>query len=142
MNTKEKELVDIIDKLENFEEATDALTDLKYLNPERAGEAAFQILSKQRGDSHFQARAFEILYSVDQKLSIDFLNENLETVNLDILGAILECITEDAPLVEDNKDLRKVLATLSAKVQRLSAVECKKLGDTLDWFKSTFKNQF
>lgn len=140
MSVDEETLVEVIYKLEDYDEAANALTELKYLNPLRAAEIAIDILENGKGDSHFQASAFEILYSANQQYSFGYINSNFDSVDLVILRSMLECVAEDSSLVKDNPDLLQVINSLMERTNKLDSDDCEKLGDSLDWFNSSFAN--
>lgn len=138
MNLIEKNLVQVIRSLEDYDQATNALIELKYKNPSRAGELAFDILKNGEGDSHLQASAFEVLYSVDHLDSLDYISKSVNSVDLLVLRSMLECVTEDSSLVQDSGELQQAVERLKKRVKELSSDDYSVLGDTLDWFNSTF----
>jgi PHD/YefM family antitoxin component YafN of YafNO toxin-antitoxin module len=140
MNVNEEKLAAVVQDLEDFDEATIALTELKHVNPERAGEIASNILENGKGDSHFQASAFEILYSVNQPGALFYIENNSELVDLVVFRSMLESVTEDSSLVQINHDLLLAAKTLKARADRLSSQDCQKIGDVLEWFKSSFSD--
>lgn len=140
MRIDEETLVEVITKLEDYNEATNAFTELKYLNPVKAGEIAVDVLESGKGDSHFQASAFEVLYSTNQQNSLAYINGNFDSVNLVILKSMLECVSEDSPLVRGDSDLLQAVKRLNERVNKLDSKDCEKLGDSLGWFRSTYAN--
>ncbi len=140
MKIDEEILVEVITKLEDYNEATNAFTELKYLNPVKAGEIAVDVLESGKGDPHFQASAFEVLYSTNQQNSLAYINDNFDSVNLVILKSMLECVSEDSPLVRGDSDLLQAVKRLNERVNKLDSKDCEKLGDSLGWFRSTYAN--
>lgn len=139
MNDTEKNLVEMVLSLSDLDEATSALTELKYINPKKAGKIALDILNEKKGDAHLQASAFEVLYSVEQSLAFQFIEENLNSTELLVFRSMLECVTEDSSLVVENTKLDEIVRALKGKVDNLNVEENNKIGEALDWFKESFK---
>jgi hypothetical protein len=138
---EENNLLETVLSLTDYEEAASALIELKYINRQKAGKLALDILEKGKGDVHFQAGAFEVLYSVDQLKAFEFIKEKRDSVDVIVLRSMLECVTEDSSLIDDNPEMLDIVRVLNTNVEQLSADDMEKIGDTLDWFKETFSKQ-
>jgi hypothetical protein len=138
MNKEENTLVEMVLGLNDLDNATTALTELKYVNREKAKELALDVLEKEKGDVHFQASAFEVLYSIDQVASFEIIKTKLDSVDPVVFRSMLECVTEDLPLIEENAGLFGIVKMLNSRADQLNSEQCDRVGDTLAWFKKSF----
>ncbi|MEF2967766.1 hypothetical protein V3851_18195 [Paenibacillus sp. M1] len=61
------ELIAVINRLEDFDEVTTALTELSIRDKELAGPPCLKILEESLGDEFLQAVAFHLLYEFDNE---------------------------------------------------------------------------
>lgn len=138
MNLDQKALIQTILSVEDYSEAGTALTELSFINLEKAGDLAFDILKNKKGDCHLQANAFDVLYFTNQSFAFQFIEDNLDAVNLIVFGSMLESVTEDSSLVHENNKLFKIVKKLKSKASSLGLDDRKKIKDTLDWLRKSF----
>jgi len=89
---------DILQQLALGEElfiATSALTELSIRNSPCAASVAWEILSHAHGDHHLQARAVEVLFEVNRKRAMDWLEQQVPECEPFMLNAIMELIIEN-----------------------------------------------
>ncbi len=139
MIEKENSLAEIVLNLEDFDEATTALSKLMNINLDKGIELSLDILENEKGDNHFQASAFELLYSINQKAGLNFINTKLELLDIIVFRAMLECVTEDSLFLEGNSELLLAVKKLKEKAKQLSSDDVVKIKDTLEWFEKSFK---
>lgn len=143
MNQNEENLFrDSIINPDDYDEATNTLINLKYINRELAEKLALEILEDLKGDPHFQASAFEILYSINQPAGLNFIRARLKNTNKIMFQSMIECVTEDSALLDGNLDMLETVKALKAKIETLDSTELENIKDTVDWFNATFKSQF
>lgn len=64
----------------DYEEASEALTELRFTNSVKAKELCLKILAEKLGDKYVQAGAFEALYAIDRLAGFEFIRKNLDLV--------------------------------------------------------------
>jgi len=75
--------------------ATSALTELSIRNSPCAASVAWEILSQAHGDHHLQARAVEVLFEVNRKQAMDWIEQQVPECEPFMLNAIMELIIEN-----------------------------------------------
>ena len=98
----------------DFEQASNALLDLKKRHKSEAREAASKILSQHIGDVYYQALAFEVLYAVSLEDAVTYIEVKSGNVNPYLLGAMLDCVTEDAGALESRDKIEAAVSLLRA----------------------------
>ncbi|HXV30301.1 MAG TPA: hypothetical protein VD840_08220 [Sinorhizobium sp.] len=124
--------------LDDYEEAAAAIIELKYRNQQTALELAMEILRDKCGDSHFQAGAFEILYSIDRPTGLEFICANVKDANLILLKSMIECVTEDSSLSDSQPEILKAAREVKKATERLSPHDRSKILESLEWLHASF----
>jgi hypothetical protein len=75
--------------------ATSALAKLEECDKEQAEIISWTILSKQKGDSHLQALALEVMFNCNPDKAITFINAYWETMDDVLLGTVEDIIMEN-----------------------------------------------
>ena len=75
--------------------ATSALAKLNECDKEQAEIISWTILSKQKGDSHLQALALEVMFNCNPDKAINFINSHWETMDDVLLGTVEDIIMEN-----------------------------------------------
>lgn len=86
-----------------FDEAADALIELKEKDKSLAGQVAQKILNDRVGDIYYQAFAFGMLYSISLDDAVSYMRSNALTQSPYVLGAMLDEVTMDMGAI-DNRD--------------------------------------
>ena len=131
-------LVNKITNFENFREAEDALLSLKKTEPEKAFELALDILNHKHGDEFFQACAFEVLYSTNRKRTLSMLDDLLTSMSVEVFRAVIESVTEDSELVEEEPQILSAVQLVKTKISTLASDELKTLESSIAWFTESF----
>lgn len=134
-------LVSTILSLENYYDASSALEELSSADSEKAEELALDILTSFKGDVQLQAYAFTILYSVNRAKGFDFIKCRAHTTDPYIFKSMLDSVTEDSSLIGDIPDLAAVVKLLSGELEKMDSHNTERIGATVDWFKSSYRNQ-
>lgn len=138
MKQTETELIKIIESLENYEEATDALIELKNINKDKTKTLSKEILYNKRGDVYFQAFAFHILYSISSTEAINFAKINLSTLPVYLLGAVVEQATEESGIIDEDEELKRFVTDLKSFLQTRKESDLTPIKESLDWFYETY----
>jgi hypothetical protein len=75
--------------------ATSALVVLGFRDQEQAEMIAWKILSEQKGDSHLQALALEVMFNCNPDKTIDFIQTYRGKMNNILLDAVEDIIKEN-----------------------------------------------
>jgi hypothetical protein len=75
--------------------ATSALAELGYRDLQQAEIIAWKILSEQKGDSHLQALALEVMFNCNPDKTIDFIQTYRGKMNNILLDAVEDIIKEN-----------------------------------------------
>jgi hypothetical protein len=134
----EQNLVQTIISLENYEEAAEALLQMREINPDKAAELAKDIIENKKGDVFFQATALELLYLLDFKYICNFIITHINTVDIYLLGTIIESVTEDSAIVEGNNDLKKIIEAIKSYLKSNDEKYFIKIKHSVDWFFETY----
>ena len=135
---KEKELISTIESLENYEEVSSALFDLERISPVKAKELAEKILREQLGDVYLQAVAFYVFYSAASSEALVYAKNNFENFPIYVLGAVVEQITEESGVYEENKELQTFVGDLKVFLQSRNKADMESIKESLDWFYETY----
>lgn len=134
----ESELVEKILLLEDFDDASRALVELKYINKEKAKKLAYEILVKKQGDVYLQATAFDIYYSIDRTEGLKYIENFLDEVDLILFRSMIECFTEDSELNTDNDIAKSITNKMNTKIEKLTPEEKDIIKLSINWFKESY----
>jgi hypothetical protein len=137
----DNELIEILNRLNNYEEAASALTELKARNNEIYLMYSQRILINSLGDEFLLASAFEKLYDGKREEAVDMLRINLDKFPIAVLAAAMDSLTVDGfeelePIVSSD-----LLKSLAVKYESFERFEKEPYSSSFEWFKETFKNQ-
>ena len=132
----ERELLSILGKLEDYEEASDALLELKSLNPLAAEDYCRQALEHEAGDIYYRAIVLDTLYSLNRSFALSFVLENLDRLPDYVLAAALSNVVADEGIVPDAEDLRAFIPTMLSHIEQESFSP--ELQDLFSEFSATF----
>jgi hypothetical protein len=97
--------------VEDFEEASRSLVELKNRNKKLAREVTLKILRERIGDVFYRAHAFDVLYSAGIEDAVAYIESDGCTESAYFLGAMIDVVTEDAgALIGCDEILRAVSA--------------------------------
>lgn len=116
----ELELLSILEKLEDYEEASEALLELKSLNPLVAEDYCRRTLQNEAGDIYYRAIVLDTLYSLNRSFALSFVLENLDRLPDYVLAAALSNVVADEGIVPDAEDLRAFIPTMLSYIERES----------------------
>lgn len=98
--------------VENLEEASDALIELKKNHILLARDVALRVLREHIGDVYYQAHAFDVLYAVSLDDAIAYIESSAGTESSYVLGAMLDSVTEDSGRLEFRDEILKAVSLL------------------------------
>lgn len=137
--TLDRSVYNIVFDLEDYEAATEALTEISNADPLGATELSLNILNEKRGDVYFQAHAFDILYSVNRREAIVFVEKNYEIVDLMVLNSILECVAVDRCFYKENCDYFTIVKKLKSRISKLNDEGLMLINDSVLFFGESFE---
>jgi hypothetical protein len=110
-----------LNSMENYEEASNALLGLTRQRPDLAKKYASEILISEKGDSHMQAFAFNMLYRLDRDEAFNFIRQAANSCGVTVFAAMLSEVTDDVGLYSESIELREIVQFLRDKIaQRAS----------------------
>jgi hypothetical protein len=97
--------------VEDFEEASRSLLELKSTNKKLTREVTLKILRERIGDVFYRALAFDVLYSAGIEDAVAYIESDGRTESAYVLGAMIDVVTEDfGALTGRDKALKAVSA--------------------------------
>jgi len=75
--------------------ATSALAELGFRDQEQAEMIAWKILSEQKGDSHLQALALEVMFNCNPDKTIDFIQTHQDGMDNVLLETVKDIMKEN-----------------------------------------------
>jgi len=138
MINKEDILIECIERLDNYEDASKALSKLMYINPLMAKVIAKQILENKRGDVFFRASAFDTLYALDINEAYRYTCDFIDSIEIYLLGVIIGNVTSDSSLLKENKTIELFVDLLKQHLSVLSPSDLYEIKEDLDWFRETY----
>lgn len=117
---EERELLSILEELKDYEEASDALLELKHLNPPAAENYCRQTLQNEAGDVYYRAILLDTLYSLNRSFALSFVLENLDRLPDYVLAAALSNVVVDESIVPDSEDLRVFISRMLSYIEQKS----------------------
>jgi hypothetical protein len=88
--------------------ATAALSELSRQRKKNAPTLAWKILIEKSGDIYLQASALEVLFKFDADRAIEYISENIASVEHYMFGSIMEILLENSELFHQKKNVRLV----------------------------------
>lgn len=138
MKNREEILEDMLNSLENYEEAAEALSEFMHLNPSKAKAISLEILEHRKGDVYLRASAFDKLYALDRLLAYNYTLGSDDSMDIYLLGVIINNVTCDSPLQSEDSTITSFVKLLKQRISRLSMNDVSKIKEELDWFQQTY----
>lgn len=138
------ELIRTVECLEDYEEASAALIEIKQRTPAICANLAFHILDKALGDRYLQAFAFGMLYSTDRNRAFSWMRQHASNCDAYVFGSILTSIGIDAGLLEEVPELSEMVRMLrhviAARTSDPSA-DRERWKEGLGWFERGYREK-
>ena len=132
---EESVLIKIIESILGFEEASDALLELKQINPIKAEELAKDIVLNEKGDIFFQACAWNVFYGLNRKEALEYANDNLSKLEEYLFGTILDDVADDAGIYLEYPEIQDFVVKVKKHLQgKTLKIEHKGTQEKIDWF--------
>lgn len=125
-------------ELSDYDEAAEALSQPGQLNKELAEQLALHIVRHDKGDEHFQAFAFQTLYSLNIQKVIELIKNPPEHLSTATLDAMIECTTVDSGIAVDHPEVLEAAKTLKETIKNLDTEKAHRMKDTIEWFMETY----
>jgi hypothetical protein len=93
---------------EDYFVATSALSELSSQRKKTAPVLAWKILIEKNSDVYLQALALEVLFKFDADRAIEYISENIDSVEPYMFGSIIEILLENSELFHQKKNVRLV----------------------------------
>ena len=98
--------------VEDFEEASRSLLELKSSNKELTREVTLKILRERIGDVFYRALAFDVLYCAGIEDAVAYIESDGSTESAYVLGAMIDVVTEDAGALTGRDDILRAVSAL------------------------------
>lgn len=136
--SSEKDLIEILNALNDYEISAKALTDLMNLNPQKAIDISLDILNTKKGDEFFQASAFDTLYYLSPTKAHNFFL-SMEEPNNYLLGAILNNVTSDFGIYSKNIIVQKFVRSIKLYLSQKSNSDYQSIKEEIIWFNKAYE---
>ena len=116
MSSNIEDLVKQVERLEDYEQASNALMEVVHREPATGERLALHLLRSKAGDVHLRAFAFSMLYRANRATAFEYVRENSSTSEPAIFGAMLGEVAEDVGLLNESAELRQMVAYLRSAI--------------------------
>lgn len=133
-----EDLVKEVNALEDYENASNALMQIAHRVPELGAELALKILREARGDEHFQAFAFNMLYSANRSQALIYVREHMLSAGAKVFASMLSEVAEDVGMLEESNDLKEIVAGLSEALRQRPQEQLLEFKKSVELFARTY----
>ena len=137
-SNEETRLINSIKSLEDYEETSKNLMKLMEINPNKALLYAEDILSNRKGDEYLQASAFDTLYSLDINRAMTFTKNNINEIDVYLLGTIINNVTADSGIINKNPIIKNFVSYIKEFLSNKRLLDFERIKDDIDWFNITY----
>lgn len=135
------ELIAVINKLENFDEVTTALTELSIRDKELAGPLCLRILEENLGDEFLQAVAFHLLYEFDNDKAKGVITKKLIDAPTALLGAMMDSLSAERLQPFGESLSSEFLNAIVRRFLELSDADKTRILENYEWFKESYEDK-
>ncbi|GGD60021.1 hypothetical protein [Paenibacillus nasutitermitis] len=135
------ELMVIINRLEIFEEAAAALTELSIRDTEAAVPSCSKILAENLGDEFLQAVAFNLLYEGDAELAMEIIRKQVSHAPAALLGAMMDNLSTDSLQPVGQSLPSSFLRSVVDRYQALNDTDQERILENYEWFQESYKDK-
>jgi hypothetical protein len=107
-----EDLVKQVERLEDYEQASQALMEVVHREPATGERLALTLLRSKAGDVHLRAFAFSMLYRANRAAAFEYARENSSTCEPAVFEAILGEVADDVGLLSESSELQLMVAYL------------------------------
>ncbi|MFB5681416.1 hypothetical protein ACE3NQ_10885 [Paenibacillus terreus] len=140
-NLSTSDLVELIKRLENYEEVSSALTELSQRDKTILIPLCHNILQAELGDEYLQAIAFNLLYTSDREKAMEWVKVKLESVFTSVLGEIFDNLSTDSLQPFGLSLSSEFLQSLADRYFDFSDDDKKRIYENYEWFKESYKDK-
>ncbi|WP_355323471.1 hypothetical protein [Paenibacillus jiagnxiensis] len=140
-NLSTNDLVELIKRLENYEEVSSALTELSQRDKTILIPLCHNILRADLGDEYLQAIAFNLLYTSDREKAMEVIKAKLESVSSSVLGEIFDNLSADSLQPFGISLSSEFLQSLADRYLDFSDDDKKRIHENYEWFKESYKDK-
>jgi hypothetical protein len=136
------ELLDIVNKMEDFEDVSNSLTELSKRNhDEIVAQQSFKILEDNLGDQYLQAEAFGLLYNRNKEKALKIINKRLSNVSVSLLKEMISNLAMDSSQPFGKSLPPEFLESIVRRYSNLSVDDKDSMFEDYELFKENFKNK-
>ncbi len=140
-NMTNEKLVEIIEKMLDYDLVEDALVELFYRKVQVAKNLSYQILEKEKGDVYLRACVIGFLYNHDKNNFLGYIEYNVDNLNYE-LGQLMSDLAGDM-LQNNNKNMEKsFLDKILIQYDSLGKETKNKIKNDYEWFLGEYKKRY
>lgn len=137
----DNELIKIAKSLEDYDEASNALTLLSIMGNKAVIPLCRKILLENLGDQFLQAISINLLYESNCEEAVEIIRSNIEQVSASVLGAIMDNLSVDS-LQQFGKTISpEIIQSVQKRYKELSDSERERISDNYEWFKKSYSDK-
>lgn len=96
-NLPDEKLIEIVEDLNDYDDASSALTEISIRNKKNAAaDYCFKILKENLGDEFLQATAFNLLFNSDIKKAVEIIETRKSDASVSLLGEIMNNLASNS----------------------------------------------
>jgi hypothetical protein len=136
----EKELINTINQLENYEEVSEALILLKETNPGKTLLLVKDLLENSKGDVFLRCFAFDIMYSLNIEDALSYAESTISEMDAYMLSTVINNVTSDSAIVGENESISQFVALIKGQIANHEIPDHEELLDAVEWFNGSYPN--
>lgn len=125
----------------DYEDASDALIELKKVDPKRAGELARAVLLNEEEEIHYRGFALGIFYDLSKEEALNYICSHAAAADIRLFDTMLETVTVDSNVMAHDPLYQKAVRCVANSMAARPKQELDEISDSVDWFKESFPNE-
>ncbi|MBA4538505.1 hypothetical protein H1Z61_15545 [Bacillus aquiflavi] len=133
------ELINIVEKMENYDEVGTALSELSIREHKCASKLCNNIIENRLGDKYLQATAMSLLFSSDKDKALELTKKYLDIFPSVVLGEIMDGLSMESNRKFGKLIEKETLKLINEKYHGLDNEEKKGIETNYEWFTKSYK---
>lgn len=135
------QLIAILNRLDNVEEVSTALTELSIKDKEKASPFCTKILEENLGDEFLQAVAFNLLYEDAPAKAVEIMNKQVGSAPASLLGAMMDCLSADSLQPRGQSISSEILQSIVHRYLDLNDADKNRILENYEWFQESYESK-
>lgn len=142
-NLSDDELTSIIENLNDFDDASNALSELSLRNNwEEVIKHSVKILEENLGDEFLQASAFNLLYTTDVEKAVKIIEARKSDASPSLLGEIMNNLASNSLQPFENSLPKVLFKSIADRYSDFDGEDQERISDDFEYFMEKYENKF